>query len=103
MRAKLFQCQYAGIDLPFTSNYSSCGDGRRLRLYPREAGGTSSPRAFAGRGFHATLEKYAAESECPVFLSLAKAGVMPVCSDGGCRPSCDPGCIMSDAKVTCFL
>lgn len=40
MRAKLFQCQYAGIDLPFTSNYSSCGDGRWSPLYRGEAGGT---------------------------------------------------------------
>ena len=40
LRAKLFQCQYVGIDLPFTSNYSSRGDGRQLLLYRGDAGGT---------------------------------------------------------------
>lgn len=91
-RAKPFQCQYVAIDLPFTSNYSRCGDGRRLPLYCGDTSGTSPPRAFAGPGFHTTLQNDAAETERPISFPPAKARAMPVDPDRGCWPWCDPGC-----------
>lgn len=51
VRAKLFQCQHVGIDLPFTSNYSSCGDGCWSPLYHGDTRGMSPPCAFTCRGF----------------------------------------------------
>lgn len=93
VRAKLFQCQNAGIDLSFTSNYSSCGEGRQLPLYGGEAGGTSPLRTFAGRGFHTTLKNDAAKTKRPIFFSPAKAGVIPVGAVRGCQPWCDPRCL----------
>lgn len=92
VRAKLFQCQYVGIDLPFTCNYSSCGDGHWSPLYCGDTGGTSPPCAFAGQGFHTTLENDAAETERPISFPPAKAGAMPMGADRGCWRWWDPGC-----------